>query len=107
MLLEVLDRSANSFVEVHFWFPAEHFSRPGDVWLPHFWIVYRQWFVFDRRFGAGHPPDLFCELLNRHFARAAQVHRFVKIAYRQPEYSVNQIAHVTERPSLSAVPKNR
>ena len=106
MFPEVIDRFPDSFVELDFWFPAENVFRAGDVGLANFRVVHRQWFVFDFRFCAGDAKDFLGKLFDRHLARVADVDRFVEIAHRELENSVDQVGDVTERARLRAVAEN-
>ena len=103
---EVLDRLRDSFVELDLRFPTENFPRPGDIGLAHFRIVHGKRFVFDLRFRSRDPNDLFRELFDRHLARVPDVHWLVEIAHGQPENSVDQVRHITERARLRAVAEN-
>ena len=61
----------------------------------------------DFRLGAGHAPDVFGELQNRHLARIAQVHRIAFVGQHQPVEPVHQVAHVTEAARLRAGAEDR
>src|SRR5581483_11916399 len=54
----------------------------------------------------GNAQNFFGELFDRHLARVADVDRLVEIGLREFENAIDQIAHITERARLRAVPEN-
>src|SRR5262245_1661323 len=93
---KVLYRLFNPLLELNSRFPTEDFFRASYVRLAHLRVVHGQGFVFDRGVRPRDSDDFLCKLFDGHLAWVADVDRFVEIAHRKPENSVDQIGRVTK-----------
>ncbi|MEK0445092.1 MAG: hypothetical protein RLZZ399_413 [Verrucomicrobiota bacterium] len=100
---EEVDGVPDSLLKGHFRFPIENGLRPRDVRLADLRVVDGKGPVLESGFRAGDLDDFLSELTDRHFPGVSDVYRFVEIAHRQLENSVDQVADVAEGSGLRAV----
>ena len=62
--------------------------------------------MLDLGLGARDAADFLTELTDRHFARVADIHGFVKITHHEAEYAVDEIGHKAKAARLRAVTNN-
>ena len=86
--------------------PSKHRTGSSDVRLAHLGVINRQRAVFQLGARSGDAQDVFAKLLDGHFPRIPNVHRFMKIAHDEFVHPVDQIAYVTKGPGLGTVPEH-
>ena len=107
LIAEKLNSFPNAFVEVHLGLPTQHFTCSGDIRLTNFGIIDGKWLVLDLGRGAGDAANFFTELSDGHFARVADIHRFVKMTLHESEDAVNEIGYKAKAAGLTAIAKDR
>src|SRR6266545_178707 len=98
------DGEAQPFLKPDLWLPAQNALGFGDIWLTHLRIVQRAHILVDKPSRVtGQIVDHFGKLLDRVFARVADIHRLVLRRHEQPVDALDQIGDILKRAGLQAI----